>query len=630
MKSIFRKIYIFLLVFQGFSARSAYEWCKKKSKYEKNICKIYKRYMALNPVSGKYNSLAADRLSLQYIFHDSCDYILPCRFQVIKRNGYFRLFELDGSKSKLVGISRVIEVLKTLGSLSVLSAMDCKINEADVMEYKENVFYINQKEFSLDEVYNFIVNIKDTYVITDTAEVLATAIVINECGSNPHVILTHSKEITTSHMKMIDSISRKIAISLQEVELFGIFITLVGNEVKVVSLDTHPDLPYELINTEVIKNFINKKYENKQKSLTIKKRCFFVAKAIYILIAEKKGYMGFMMKNWQRDIIKDWFFNGTSVKEKIWAHRRGFLSFRIAQYNLTGANYRSFLSDRDYRKLRPLNNAFVVWVYDKVISRYILDGKKHFMAKYYFHLIYRDSKQLVLPSCDLSEHYNCSIDGIIEVLKLKKKLIVKPSEGSHGDNITRLEFLNGAYYINKEKVFIDDLKTRLRTLKGNFNITEYIEMHSFFRRIYNGATYTIRVMVINRSGTDPWIANAYVRIATLETGVTDNISDGGICARIDLETGVLYEPERIINHIIYSCKVHPDTGVEIKGVVPHWDKVKRGIEDISKYIFQLEYMGFDVVVTDDSFKILEINTHQDLHRYPHYDRRIHEYFLGKR
>ena len=136
-------------------------------------------------------------------------------------------------------------------------------------------------------------------------------------------------------------------------------------------------------------------------------------------------------------------------------------------------------------------------------------------------------------------------------------------------------------------------------------------------------------MVINKAGDNPWIADAYIRIATASTGITDNISDGGVCARINLSTGEMFEPEQIINHIIKPCKVHPDSGVEIKGRIPNWDKIIKGVTEISNYIGQLEYLGFDIVVTEESFKVLEINTHQDLHRYPHYRPKVHSYFLGK-
>jgi len=57
--------------------------------------------------------------------------------------------------------------------------------------------------------------------------------------------------------------------------------------------------------------------------------------------------------------------------------------------------------------------------------------------------------------------------------------------------------------------------------------------------------------------------------------------------------------------------------------------VLRVIPELCRYISPLEYLGFDVVMTDSGFKILEINTHQDLHRYPTYNENVHAYFMHK-
>ena len=177
----------------------------------------------------------------------------------------------------------------------------------------------------------------------------------------------------------------------------------------------------------------------------------------------------------------------------------------------------------------------------------------------------------------------------------------------------------------EEEAFIDFLRTK----KIPYNITEYLENNRDLSEFYKDVTFTIRIMVINDKITSPQIANAYLRIATKKTGNTDNIGSGGVCARINLETGEIFEPEKLRNHIITPCPVHPDTGAIIRGVIPNWREIKEGVKDVSRYICQLEYMGFDVVATEDSFKILEINTHQDLHRYHHYGSEVHRYFMEK-
>lgn len=644
IKLFCKKLYKYYLIFHGFSEYGAIEWIENKHNYKQalknynlKLYKLYKRYLTLEPISGKYNKLVCDRLTLQYILGNEKDYMMGCLFQIIKRNGSFVIIELSADhKYRKVCPKRVIEEISKKRELIIFNDVgELTQEKIDVLAFDGDTFFINNNEASERDVENYIEKIEDTYVIADPVDLsrIITVIMIHEYGQAAYVATSYIKkgnETSNWYWKKIENISYEIADALKELEFFGLDFAIGQGKIKLIGLNSHPSFLDNLEQIYYLRDFILKSYREKMHETDIRKRFFGTAKSIYSDIAQKRGYMGFMMKNWQRDLIKDWFFKKTTFKEKVWAHNRGFLSFRIAQYNMHEKNFKDFLSDREYRKLRPLNNRFVVWVYDKVITRYILDSKKKFLPEYYFHLIYKNNKLYVLPLCDAPEGYRADFAGIIHFLSWKKCIIVKPSEGSHGKGVLKLEFHDGTYFINHKEASLEELISRLSSLKGNFNITEYITMHQSLQRIYNGATYTIRIMVINKTGSDPWIANAYMRIATSSTGVTDNISDGGICARINRETGEFYGGEQMKDHIVSPCEFHPDTGNAIKGFIPHWKEIKYEIEEICRYIYQLEYMGFDVVVTENSFKILEINTHQDLHRYPYYDSGVHSYFLSKR
>ena len=44
---------------------------------------------------------------------------------------------------------------------------------------------------------------------------------------------------------------------------------------------------------------------------------------------------------------------------------------------------------------------------------------------------------------------------------------------------------------------------------------------------------------------------------------------------------------------------------------------------------QLEYLGFDIAITEDGFKILEINIHQDIHKAHEFTEEINRFFSEK-
>lgn len=90
-------------------------------------------------------------------------------------------------------------------------------------------------------------------------------------------------------------------------------------------------------------------------------------------------------------------------------------------------------------------------------------------------------------------------------------------------------------------------------------------------------------------------------------------SGSGMAVLIDPETGVL--SDRILVNIEKkgyrneSVLKHPDTDIFLPGIqIPHWNTMKEKIIEISNRISFIKYMGLDVAVTADGFKILELNS----------------------
>jgi hypothetical protein len=151
-------------------------------------------------------------------------------------------------------------------------------------------------------------------------------------------------------------------------------------------------------------------------------------------------------------------------------------------------------------------------------------------------------------------------------------------------------------------------------------------MHDDLKAIYPKSVNSIRVMVINEEGHDPKIMQAYMRIGSSKTGFTDNVGYGGICVMVDKETGELYNPETVRDHKFSPCPLHPDTNHPIAGYIPYWDVIKTKIVEICRYMCELEYLGFDIAVTQDGFQVIEINIHQDLHKVPTLDEEVMNFF----
>lgn len=653
------------LIYNGFSREMASAWTDIKARVPREYHDACKEYLSLHPVSGKYDALIEDnRLAPYYLMDRAAAYLPVMRMQVIERNGQRHMIPFrEGAEE-----ADIRQFLKEGTYLLAYPAVG-KLTGAPHLIHQENgKYYLDQKEADPAAIDAFAEQLSDLNLVCELpgrplqmADGCMRLSVIAGRSAADHISTlaaylkgpAEGKETSAvadpDGFVRVDTESgatvgptipgypaaRQIAEDLlarfAEFELLGADFLLTENGPCLFELAAMPQVPWDYEKDAALRAFVKQLKSGKAKRLRAKAKVRAVAKARFSATAEKRGYLGFMYKNWLRDLASDWrHTKSTSAREKRWAHKRGFLSFRIKQYGLTGKNTGAFLADRDYRWLRPLNNAFLKWVYDKVAMRYFLGGMAEYMPAYYYHLIYRHGRQHCYPMPDLPAGLGCDKEGIIGLLQQKGTLIVKPSEGSHGEGILKLQYQDGAYYLNNEQSSKEKIIARLSKYKKNVTITEYAEMHPALRALYGQTSYTIRVMVLNEHGNDPVIADAYLRIAADATGVTDNIADGGICAVVDLATGTISNPEQIIHHIIKPCPVHPDTGALIEGEVPHWEAVKEGITKICHYFFQLEYMGFDIILTEDGFKVIEINTHQDLHRYPHYDPRIHDYFMRKK
>ncbi len=344
----------------------------------------------------------------------------------------------------------------------------------------------------------------------------------------------------------------------------------------------------------------------------------------------KRGFSSYMANEWFETVYKNLLHDKeTPIKRKLWCYRRGFMPWRIEQYGLTEENYQQFLSDRDYMYLHQINNSYKKWIEDKMTLRYVLEPFKQHLPKYYFQIIQRDDRQLIVKLQDCPEGYEATLDELFRLLREKGALAFKAASGTHGVGFFKVEYRDGTYYLNNSPTSEHSLRGRIKKFKSFYIVTEYVNMHDEIKALYPGSVNTIRVMMLNRDGHHPQIMDAYMRIGSAKSGVTDNVAYGGIVCSIDVDSGEYREGLRIVNHVFVSTECHPDTEAELHGIIPNWAAIKQGLVDISQHMPQLEYLGFDVVCTPEGFIILEINSHQDLHRYRYLDQRIKNFYFYK-
>ncbi len=342
-----------------------------------------------------------------------------------------------------------------------------------------------------------------------------------------------------------------------------------------------------------------------------------------------RGLVRYQSVRWIVDMARDFREpNGIAVRTKIWAYRHGMLSYRIPQYGISQDNWENYISDLEYRWLRHINNKYKYWLEDKISIKYIgAEFAECFPAYYYMSA--RGNHNGLITLMDCPADLGASAEDILTLARRRGTLALKPEEGSHGDGFFRLDFREGSYFLNDVLTSEQDIFTILKNPKNRYLVTEFITPHPDIARIYPHSVNTLRIIVFKRDGMTPRIGNAYLRIGTSASGFVDNTSSGGMFADVDLATGRFGNARVLSKGLVRDQPCHPDTGVLIEGVLPHWEYAKEQVLRISQSIKQLEYFGFDVAITEDGIKIPEINRFPDYPRIERLTPETTEYLLYK-
>lgn len=326
----------------------------------------------------------------------------------------------------------------------------------------------------------------------------------------------------------------------------------------------------------------------------------------------RKGFSPFYAEKMPEWLHEDFFRVKAPLKKKLWAHKRGFMSYKVDYYQLTDENYQDFLPDMEYYRMHPINGAFSHWIDDKLTIRYLLHPFKDYLPEYYFHLYHGE----VLRLADCPETCDASIDSLVQLIENKGVLAVKKMIGSHGEGFIKLvhdghQFLVNDNALSKETL-ISNLQEWTDSPGSGYLVTEYLKPCQEFARIWPNTANTLRVVVLRNKNKPATIVDAFARFGTTDTGNVEASSLRGITCRVHLNDGYYGDAKVFDNRKVIEMTYHPDTGVLIEGYVPRWDEIKAKIVEISNFLPHLIYMGYDLVITNEGFKIIEINSHQGI------------------
>lgn len=645
------------------------------------------QYTLIAPINNAYKKWLSDRLTPCYILKGYKQYLPDLYCNIIRRNGGQVYIPLDEDRP-LDDIDELLNLVKEKGEALLLPSENNYIKASYDIKYDNGKLKANNEDIAEEQLKELITGLRRYYVLRerienrrDIKELFAGSemefvfILSNDESGKTRILCSYARSERPYRFGLdinerfkekpkqviIDketgifqygesedqiagqvplweemcSLSEQIGEYISEIEYMSVVFKVSQSGLKIVGYHDMPAMPAGIAPDSQLNLYLKQRAEEKIRRLrsgdiktkgSIKKRAVRFLKKHYF----RKGFREYMLATWLNLVKDDIGTKSTTLRQKIWAWKRGFPSYRIQQYSLTEENCRQILSDYDYAWLNRINNGYQKWINDKTTMRYVLDEAKEYMAGYYFFISKKNGKLFIKKLQDCPEHIGrADSDGILRLLREKEKLVMKPNAGTHGDGFYKLEYTDGVFFVNEKESSADRIKELISSQKSSYVITEYIEMHRDLKKIYPGSVNTIRIMVINKTCFEPKIVQTYMRIGSSKTGVTDNIAYGGLAAYVDKDSGYYDRAALLSDHRYISMDHHPDTGTFLEGHLPNWETVKKGVYDISMMIPQLEYLGFDIAITEDGFKILEINIHQDIHKAHEFTEEINRFFSEK-
>lgn len=320
---------------------------------------------------------------------------------------------------------------------------------------------------------------------------------------------------------------------------------------------------------------------------------------------KKRGYRNsFHVQELLSSIKKDFQYRKAIGYRNIYqAYANGFTGMFYYKLKNAKISIDRCLPDLDYLKMHPLNGQFGHWIDDKLTLKYLLAKFDNYLPAYYGYL----QKGRFIQLMDFPSSLPYNFEGFLDLLHQKEDLALKKNSGSLSVGFFNVKYCKGSYYINGNLTPAKEFSTFINSL-DDYLITEYVHAHLFLKRINPLSPNIIRLIIVNIDGRDPQPIAAYLRIGQRSTGYTELTSSGGLFSGIDLNTGTLFDPKSFNGPFVTDTPIHPDSKVPIEGTLPHWDKLIDGIFDICKYVPNLKYLGFDIIITESSFKIIEINS----------------------
>lgn len=260
-------------------------------------------------------------------------------------------------------------------------------------------------------------------------------------------------------------------------------------------------------------------------------------------------------------------------------YNAGYMDYKIAaMYNLNDAQRRTVIT-------RGISNSIVRRMNDKAYWF-------NFDDKTTFNTLFADQVGRKWIKVDES----LTAEALADFLSDLPNVLYKPLEGSSGVGIVKFE----------KKDWEGDLPAFLKKVQGMGAglLEELLIQHPDMSRLCPTSVNTVRIATL-LGDKQEGIVYAFLRIGNGK--VMDNVDQGGMAARVDLDSGKLLTVAADKAGNVFDR--HPMTGTPIVGfTIPYFEEAKQMCLTAMHKVPQVRFVAWDVAITADGPRFIEGNS----------------------
>lgn len=318
-------------------------------------------------------------------------------------------------------------------------------------------------------------------------------------------------------------------------------------------------------------------------------------------------------RNWKTELFKR-----SSIKSRWKAWRRRFEVDSYQIYQLDSNDSRNYVPDFPFElHVTKINGFFNPIVGNKLVLSNMLISFAVPCPSMVGEVI-RGQPHTFPPRSEILEngntHGTVQDDDLTKTLVAwtanHRKLVFRPHWSGGGQGVFFVERTDQTWYINGYQCPESDLLAIVQSL-DRYLITAWVKQAAYANAIFPKTANTVRILTL-RDAQGPYVAAAVHRFGSSRSFPVDTFHQGrgGISVDVDPTTGIMGKGLTAdSNGMLQTLAQHPETGSPFEGVlIPHYAMMTQGLLRVCDFLPETLIVGWDVLITDDGYCVIEANT----------------------